>query len=135
MSTTVRSLFLNRRILLPSRHELSSGLAAVDTTVAAAPVACPADQVRKDTVRVAPIQVDDPSLLPEEYRVLVYEHLIEQLKREKTLQAVYRDGDQDPAAQCAEYSLTLAIERIQERESDFAGINRPARNFHRDNFL
>lgn len=91
------------------QHEISGGLAPVDTPAAGASAACPADQVRKDTVRLAPIQVDDPSLLPEEYKVLVYEHLIKQLKREKGLLAVYRDGDRDPAAQCAEFSLTLDV--------------------------
>jgi hypothetical protein len=90
-------------------HELNVGLTAVDTPVATVPAACPADQVRKDTVRLAPILVDDPSLLPEEYRVLVYEHLIKQLQGEKNLSAVYRDGDRDPAAQCAEFSLTLQV--------------------------
>ena len=91
------------------QQALGSGITAVDAPVALVPAACPADQVRKHTVRLAPIQVEDSSLLPEEYRVLVYEYLIKQLKSEKDLQAVYRDGDRDPAAQCAEFSLTLQL--------------------------
>jgi hypothetical protein len=53
--------------------------------------------------------VDGGSLLPEEYRVLAYEHLIKQLQSDKDLLAVYRDGDRDPAAQCAEFTLTLQV--------------------------
>ncbi len=60
-------------------------------------------------VRLAPIETDDSSLLPEEYRVLVYEQLTKQLQGENSLVAVYRDGDRDPAARCAEFSLTLRV--------------------------
>jgi hypothetical protein len=91
------------------QQELSGGLAAADTPTAAVPAACPVDQVRRATVRLAPIQVDGGSLLPEEYRVLAYEHLIKQLQSDKDLLAVYRDGDRDPAAQCAEFTLTLQV--------------------------
>jgi hypothetical protein len=91
------------------QQELSGRLNAAATPVSAAPAACPTGQVRKDMVRLAPVQVDDQSLLPDEYRVLVYEYLIKQLKGEKGLVAVYRDGDRDPAAQCAEFSLTLQV--------------------------
>jgi hypothetical protein len=96
------------------QHELSSGLTPMDTPVAAVPAVCPADQMKKDTVRLAPIQVDGASLLPEEYRVLVYERLIKELKSEKDLLAVYRDGDRNPAAQCAEFSLTLQVKAFKK---------------------
>jgi hypothetical protein len=95
------------------QQELSGGLIAQIPPVAARPAACLTDQVRKDTVRLAPIQMDDASLLPEEYRVLVYEQLIKQLQDEKSLAAVYRDGDRDPAAQCAEFSLTLQVKMFK----------------------
>jgi hypothetical protein len=95
-------------------HELSGGLIAQAPPEAARPAACLTDQVRKDTVRLAPIQMDDASLLPEEYRVLVYEQLIKQLQGEKSLAAVYRDGDRDPAAQCAEFSLTLQVKMFKK---------------------
>jgi len=78
------------------QQELGSGITAVNA------------------VRLAPIQVEDSSLLPEAYRVLVYEYLIKQLKSEKDLQAVYRDGDRDPAAQCAEFSLTLQVKLFKK---------------------
>lgn len=96
------------------QQELGNGITAMDAPVVPVPAACPADQVRKDTVRLAPIQVEDSSLLPEAYRVLVYEYLIKQLKSEKDLQAVYRDGDRDPAAQCAEFSLTLQVKLFKK---------------------
>ena len=67
------------------------------------------DQVRKNTVRLLPIEFDDPSLLPDEYRVLVYAHLMEDLLAEKDVIAVYSHVDQDHAAQCAEFPLTLHV--------------------------
>jgi hypothetical protein len=91
------------------QRELSGGITTADMRTSVAPGVCPTGQVRKDTVRLAPIEVDYGALLPDEYRVLVYEHLIKDLKGEKDLLAVYRDGDQDPAAQCAEFSLTLHV--------------------------
>ncbi len=100
---------LKQRDIAGVQHELNGGLIAEAAPADAGPAACPADEVRKDTVRLAPIQMDDPSLLPEEYRVLVYEQLIKQLQGEKSLVAVYRDGDRDPAAQCAEFSLALRV--------------------------
>ena len=96
------------------QQALGGGITTVDAPAASVPAACPADQVKKDTVRLAPIQVEDSSLLPEEYRVLVYEYLIKQLKSEKDLQAVYRDGDRNPAAQCAEFSLTLQLKTFKK---------------------
>ena len=95
------------------QQELSGMLTAVDAPVTAVPSVCPAGQVRKDTVRLSPIQADDASLLPEEYRILVYERLIKQLQDEKSLLAVYRDGDRDPAAQCAEFFLTLQVKAFK----------------------
>ena len=91
------------------QRELSGGITRADIRTSAVPAECPTGQVRKDTVRLAPIEVDGGALLPDEYRVLVYEHLIKDLKGEKDMLAVYRDGDQDPAAQCAEFSLRLHV--------------------------
>ena len=103
-------VFVLRPTDIPAvQQELESGLVVMDARAASASAPCPADQVRKNTVRLSPIEVDDPSLLPDEYRVLVYEHLIKDLKGEKDMLAVYRDGDQDPAAQCAEFPLTLHV--------------------------
>jgi hypothetical protein len=95
------------------QRELGAGLAAVDapTTV---PAACSADQVRKGSVRLAPIQAGDAALLPDEYRVLVYERLIQQLQTDKQQLAVYRDGDRDPAAQCAEFYVSLKVKSFKK---------------------
>jgi hypothetical protein len=93
------------------QRELVNGLATAGTRIDV-PAVCPTDQVRKGSVRLAPIQVDEASVLPAEYRVLLYEQLLKQLQREKNPAAVYRDGD--PAAECAEFSLTLNIKAFKK---------------------
>jgi len=69
--------------------------------------ACPAWKLQSDTVRVEVIGADLQSGFPAEDRVLLYEHLVEQLKSEKTILNVYRAGDRSPEAKCAEFVVTV----------------------------
>ena len=93
------------------QRELGAGLAAGGAPTIV-PAACPTDQVKRGSVRLTPIQADGTSLLPEEYRVLIYEQPISQLQRAKNPPPAYRDGD--PAAGCAQFSLTLDVKKFKK---------------------
>jgi hypothetical protein len=48
-------------------------------------------------------------VVPEEYKVLLYEQLLLRLREKDTFLSIYRDGDNSPAAACPRYNLTLTI--------------------------
>ncbi|WP_157477343.1 hypothetical protein [Granulicella tundricola] len=81
---------------------------------ALAPVACPASKVRADTVRVEEIGAELQSDFPAEDRVLLYEHLVERLKSEKSIEAVYRAGGTRTAGECAEFTVTVRAEAFKK---------------------
>ncbi len=64
-------------------------------------------QIQLNAVRVQPIDADQEIGFPAEDRVLLYEHLVQQLQSEKTIQNVYRAGDQSAEANCAEFTVTV----------------------------
>ncbi|MBB6142689.1 hypothetical protein HNQ77_000627 [Silvibacterium bohemicum] len=74
---------------------------------AAAAVGCPEWKIQANAVRVQPIDADQAISFPAEDRVLLYENLVRRLESEKTIQNVYRAGDQSPEAGCAEFTVTV----------------------------
>jgi hypothetical protein len=73
----------------------------------AVPAACPEWKIQSNSVRVQPIDADREIGFPAEDRVLLYEHLVQQLQSEKTIQNVYRAGDRSSEAGCAEFTVTV----------------------------
>ncbi len=73
----------------------------------AVPVACPEWKIQSNAVRVQLIDADREIGFPAEDRVLLYEHLVQQLQSEKTILNVYRAGDQSAEANCAEFTVTV----------------------------
>jgi len=84
----------------------------------APPAVCTVAHLEENAVRVELIGADLQSAFPPEDRVLLYEHLIDQLKSEKTPLTVYRAGDRSPAAQCAEF--TLKVQAVAFNKGDQA---------------
>jgi hypothetical protein len=82
----------------------SSAVIAPRNTTAAA---CPAWKIQPNTVRVQAVESDQESGFPAEDSVLLYEHLVQQLKSENTILNVYRAGDRSPEAGCAEFTVTV----------------------------
>ncbi|WP_158944420.1 hypothetical protein [Granulicella sp. S190] len=72
-----------------------------------AALACPAWEVEENAIRVEVVSSNPQSDFPSEDRVLLYERLLQQLKSEKTIQNVYRAGDQSPEGSCAEFTVTV----------------------------
>lgn len=69
--------------------------------------ACDAKGSESDTVRVEMVDADAASGFPAEDRVMLYEHLLEQLAAEKSVVTVYRAGDGSAAARCAEFTVRV----------------------------
>ncbi|WP_263385423.1 hypothetical protein [Granulicella arctica] len=70
--------------------------------------ACSASEQTLNTVKVETISADAPSSFPSEDRVLLYERLVERLQSEKSIEHVYRSGDQSSQAQCAAFSIKVS---------------------------
>jgi hypothetical protein len=66
-----------------------------------------------DTIQVAAIAVQGEPV-PAEYRVLLYEQLLRQLRKEGSFTGVYRVGDDAPAAACPKYSLVLTVNAFKK---------------------
>jgi len=71
-------------------------------------LSCPTQVTKTNTVQVRMVAADTASGFPSEDRVLLYEHLIEKLQSQKTVEAVYRAGDTSAEAQCAEFVVTVS---------------------------
>ncbi|RXH55914.1 hypothetical protein [Granulicella sibirica] len=78
-----------------------------DTPIAASSAACPASNIQPNSVRVEVIGADLQSAFPAEDRVLLYEHLVQQLQSEKTIFSVYRAGDSTRQGRCAEFTIAV----------------------------
>ena len=48
-------------------------------------------------------------VVPDEYRVLLYEQLLLRLREKDTFLSIYRDGDNSAAAVCPRYNFTLTV--------------------------
>ena len=72
-----------------------------------AAASCPAAKVQADAVRIEMIGADVQSAFPAEDRVLLYEHLVQRLKSERTVLNVYRAGDRTSEGNCAEFTVTI----------------------------
>ncbi len=93
---------------IPSTLEKIAFRASAGTTLrTAAPVACSEWKIQSNAVRVQPVDADREIGFPAEDRVLLYEHLVQQLQSEKTILNVYRAGDQSAEANCAEFTVTV----------------------------
>jgi hypothetical protein len=96
---------LDKADMLVAKADLTIHPAPVERTSDLKP--CPAWKIQPNTVQVNVIGSDDESGFPAEDRVLLYEHLIQQLQSEKSVQHVFRAGDRSPQAQCAEFTVTV----------------------------
>ncbi len=102
------AVFQLKVVDIPTTLERIAFRASAGTALrTAAPVACPEWKIESNSVRVQPIDADREIGFPAEDRVLLYEHLVQQLQSEKTIQNVYRAGDRSPEAGCAEFTITV----------------------------
>jgi hypothetical protein len=69
--------------------------------------------VHLNTLKVASIATAGESI-PAEYRVLLYEQLVQRLRSGTIFAAVYRDGDDSAAAECPGYNLTLTLDTFKK---------------------
>jgi hypothetical protein len=86
--------------------------------VSASPVGAPAcasdSSVVPHSILVSPITVDDKLQMPAEYRVFLYEHLIESLHRMKSADTFYRAGDSSAGTGCTAYTLNLGVKAFKK---------------------
>ena len=66
-----------------------------------------------DTIKVGSIMTLGAPV-PTEYKVLIYEQLLRQLRDAKRFTAIYRDGDEGPEAACPKYNLVLTLEAFNK---------------------
>jgi hypothetical protein len=59
----------------------------------------------------------DKAQVPAAYRALVYEHLIDRLRRMKEISHVYRDGESYAQGECPQYTVRLSNEAFREGSS------------------
>lgn len=69
---------------------------------------CAPDAAQPATLKVSTINVTGAPL-PAAYKVLLYEQLMRRLQQQADFKDVVRDGDQAPAAACANFTLTLTV--------------------------
>jgi hypothetical protein len=75
--------------------------------------ACSGEAIRPRSVVVsAPIW--DQASIPVAYRVLVYEHLVDSLRKTEGVDRVYRDGESYANQGCPEYSVQIAISAFRQ---------------------
>lgn len=65
------------------------------------------------TLRLSPIAISGVDL-PSEYRAVLYEQLVQRLRKQGTFSAIYRDGDRSPNASCPQFNLTLTVNTFRK---------------------
>ena len=107
-------LVLHKEDMVSAMSTLDSSPATYDTPAKAPSPPCRATNTKLNTVRLNLIQSDPDSTLPSEDRVLLYEELIAKLTKDNTISDVYRAGDTDPGAQCAEFRLSVSVQEFKK---------------------
>jgi hypothetical protein len=82
----------------------------------AADTACQSSQVEPESVLVSTPNWDQVEV-PAAYRALVYEHVIDRLRRSKGIAHVYREGEADGHDGCAEHTVRISIATFREGSS------------------
>jgi hypothetical protein len=75
--------------------------------------ACLPNLVKPLTLEVSAFS-DSDAAIPREYRAAFYEQLIERLRIDPGFAAVYRDGDDSPAAACSQFTLSVTIRTFRK---------------------
>jgi len=100
-------LLLKTQDIASAVRQLDFHAAATSSKVSPVALACPVWKIEPDTVRVGRIGDGLEARFPAEDRVLLYEHLVAQLKSEKTIAGVYRAGNNSAEANCAEFEVKV----------------------------
>ena len=77
---------------------------------------CQASSIESNSVLVAAPNWDQAQV-PAAYRALVYEHLVDRLRKTKEISHVYRDGEDNTATGCPQYTVHIAITAFKEGSS------------------
>ena len=101
--------------------------------VPGSPVGAPAcvsgSSVDAHSILVSPIAVDEKLQMPPEYRVLLYEHLIESLHRMKSADSFYRSGDASAGTGCTAYVLSLRVKAFKKGNEVLRATTEPVGAF------
>lgn len=85
-----------------------------DQTIASLPaVPCTSRPQNHATMLLEAIKVDDPSI-PVEYRVLLYERLVAEIRHDAVLGQLYREGDRSPSATCPSFTLSVTLNSFRK---------------------
>ena len=77
---------------------------------------CQASSIESNSVLVAAPNWDQAQV-PAAYRALVYEHLVDRLRKTKEISHVYRDGEDIAERGCPQYTIHIAITAFKEGSS------------------
>lgn len=104
--------------ILPRTQAAELQKTIVTRIVSGSPVGAAAcasgSSVDPHSILVSPITVDLQLQMPLEYRVLLYEHLIESLHGIKSADNFYRSGDPSAGTGCTAYTLNLRVKGFKK---------------------
>jgi hypothetical protein len=74
--------------------------------------ACHSSQPQSKTIRI-PLPAWNNINVPPAYRALVYEHIVEELRKSSQFDRVYRDGEEDEHGGCPQYTAQFSIKNFK----------------------